>query len=530
MIVVENVIKDNSISKERKMQLKVKILNIDSGGKPVVFLNDKDADELNITASERVIVQAKKKITAIINISQTIEKGFLGATEEIRKLLALKQNSKVSVDIAPFPKSLQFIRNKLSGKKLLYPEIREIVQDLVDGNLSENEISAFVTALHIDKIDLDEATSLSRSMIDTGKTLNINKKIIVDKHSVGGVPGDKTTLLVVPIIASEGFTIPKTSSRAITSVAGTADRAEVLMPVEFTTNKMVQILNKSNGCIVWGGAIELAPADDLFVKAEFSLHIDPLLLPSIMSKKKAGGATHLIVDIPTGRGAKMKTTGEGDLLARDIIELGRRLGIHTHCILTFGEQPIGNSIGPALEAKEALEVLMNQKNVPDLINKACSIAGSMFELLGKKDGFGLAKKILESGKAEQKMRQIIKAQGGDALIKPEDILIGKHLMSVSAKKSGQVLWMENRIIVEIGRAAGAPKDKGAGIVFNKKLGERVEKGELLFTIYAEKSHKLDRVKYILSSRSPIGIGKRSDMLIHKITESPVVDRTFVIDR
>ena len=512
------------------MLLKVKILSIDSGGKPLVFLNDRDADELNITASERITVKSKKKITAIINISSTVDRGFLGVTEEVRKSLSLKPNSKVEIEIAPFPKSLQFIRNKLSGKKLLYPEIHEIVQDLVDGNLSENEIAAFVTALHIDKIDLDEATSLSRSMIDTGKKLKINKKIIADKHSIGGVPGDKTTLLVVPIIASEGFTIPKTSSRAITSVAGTADRAEVLMPVEFTTKKMLQILKKSNGCIVWGGAIELAPADEIFVRAEFSLHIDPLLLPSIMSKKKAVGATHVVVDIPTGRGAKMKTTGEADLLARDIIELGRRLGIHTHCVVTFGEQPIGNTIGPALEAKEALEVLMNKKNVPDLIDKACRISGSMFELLGKKNGYELAKKILESGKAEKKLREIIKAQGGNSAILPEDIEIGKHTLHIRSEKSGQVIWMENRIIVEIGRAAGAPKDKGAGIVFNKKIGDRVEKDELLFTVYAEKAYKIDRVKYILSNQAPLSVGKKSDMLIHTITESPVVERTFVIDR
>jgi AMP phosphorylase len=142
------------------MQLKVKILNIDSGGKPIVFLNDKDADELNINASERITIKTKKKITAIVNISGTIEKGFLGVTEEVKKILCLKQNLKIEVDIAPFPKSLQFIRNKLSGKKLLYPEIHEIVQDVVEGNLNENEISAFVTALHIDKIDLDKQISI----------------------------------------------------------------------------------------------------------------------------------------------------------------------------------------------------------------------------------------------------------------------------------------------------------------------------------------------------------------------------------
>jgi AMP phosphorylase len=510
--------------------LKAKILDIDSGGKPFVFLNDKDADELNITASERVTIKTKKRITAIVNISATIEKGFVGVTEEVRKNLLLKQNSVVNVEIAPYPKSLQFIRNKLAGKKLLYQEIHEIVKDIVDGNLSENEISSFVTALHIDKIDLDEATSMSKAMVSTGKILKISEKVIVDKHSIGGVPGDKTTLLVVPIIAAEGFTIPKTSSRAITSVAGTADRAEVLMPVEFPIKKMLSILKKSNGCIVWGGAIELAPADEIFVKSEFSLHIDPLLLPSIMSKKKAVGATHLIVDIPTGRGAKMKTTGEADLLARDIIELGNRLGIHTHCVITFGEQPIGNAIGPALEAKEALEVLMNRKNVPDLIDKTCNIAGSMFELLGKRNGYALAKKIIESGRAEKKLREIIKVQGGDPAIQPEDIPIGEHTLNIRSEKPGQILWMENRILVELGRAAGAPKDKGAGIVFNKKIGDDVKKGELLFTIHAEKKYKLDRVKYILSTQTPLGIGKKSEMLIHTIKEFPVVERTFVIDR
>lgn len=512
------------------MLLKVKILNIDSGGKPFVFLNDNDADELNITASERVTIKAKKKVTAIVNISSTIEKGFIGTTEEVKKNLSLKQNSIVNVEIAPYPKSLQFIRNKLSGKKLLYQEIHEIVKDMVDGNLSENEIASFVTALHIDKIDLDEATSMSKAMVETGKTLKISDKVVVDKHSIGGVPGDKTTLLVVPIIAAEGFTIPKTSSRAITSVAGTADRAEVLMPVEFPTKKMLKILKKSNGCIVWGGAIELAPADEIFVKSEFSLHIDPLLLPSIMSKKKAVGATHLVVDIPTGRGAKMKTTGEADLLARDIIELGNRLGIHTHCVITFGEQPIGNAIGPALEAKEALEVLMNKKNIPDLLDKTCNVAGSMFELLGKRNGYALAKKIITSGKAEQKMREIIKAQGGNPSIQPEDIGIGEFTLNIRSEKSGQVLWMENRIIVEIGRAAGAPKDKGAGIVFNKKIGDEVKKGELLFAVHAEKKYKLDRVKYLLDTQTPLGIGNKSEMLIHTVKEVPVVERTFVIDR
>src|SRR5574337_61162 len=249
-------------------------------------------------------------------------------------------------------------------------------------------------------------------MVATGKQLHLRKKIIADKHSIGGVPGDKTTLLVVPIVAAAGLTIPKTSSRAITSAAGTADRAEILMPVDLDVKEMKKVITKCNGCIVWGGALDLAPADDIFVRAEYSLSIDPLLLPSIMSKKKAVGATHLVIDIPTGRGAKVKTIGEADLLSKDMIELGRRLGIHTHCVLTYGEQPIGLTMGPALEAREALSILMNESKVPDLIDKACHIAGSIFELAGKKNGYNLARNILHSGKAEKKLRDIISQQGG----------------------------------------------------------------------------------------------------------------------
>jgi AMP phosphorylase len=277
------------------MRLKVDILGIESGGKPIVFLNKFDADEVGVTASGRTRINSKRGgLTAIVNIATTsVKRGFIGINEEVRRALALKQNSTVELEVATFPKSLQFIHNKLTGKRLLYNEIYEIVKDVVQGNLNESEISAFVTALNMQGIDLDEATSLASSMVKTGKQLNLGRKIIVDKHSIGGVPGDKTTLLVVPIVAAAGLTIPKASSRAITSAAGTADRAETIMPVDLEIEEMEQVVRKCNGCIVWGGSLQLAPADDVFVRTEYSLYIDPLLLPSIMSKKKAVNTTHL---------------------------------------------------------------------------------------------------------------------------------------------------------------------------------------------------------------------------------------------
>lgn len=512
------------------MQLRTTILGIESGGKPVIFLNKADADEIGVTASDRVILKTKKQITAIVNIAtKTLKRGHIGISEEVRLLIEPIPHT-VDVEVSTFPKSLQFIRNKLEGRKLNYHEIHEIVSGVVSGALNEGEISSFVTALHIQGMDLDEATSLSRSMVDTGKQLSLKNKVIVDKHSIGGVPGDKTTLLVVPIVAAAGLIIPKTSSRAITSAAGTANRAEVLMPVNITSSEMKKVIKKTNGCIVWGGALELAPADDIFVRTEYSLYIDPLLLPSIMSKKKAVGATHLVIDIPTGRGAKVKTISEADHLAKNLIELGRRLKIHTHCVLTYGEQPVGYTIGPALEAREALEVLMNESCVPDLMDKACNIAGAIFEMTGKRNGYSLAKSIIQSGKAEAKLREIIKMQGGNPAIRPRDIAIGEHIIRVKAKKDGNLLWINNNAVVEMARSAGAPKDRGAGIVFNKKIGDEIAKDDVIYTVHAEKSRKLGRVQNLIDEVQMVGIGKRADMMIHTVRDIPEIKKSFMLER
>ncbi len=513
------------------MRLKVDILGIESGGKPIVFLNKSDSDEIGIRASGRIIVTYRRKtVTAIVNTTTSISHGFIGVNEEVRHLLGVKQNSVVDIEVATFPKSLQFIHNKLTGRRLMYDEISEIVKDVVQGNLNENEISAFVTALSMEGLDMDEATGLALSMVETGKQLDLRKKTIVDKHSIGGVPGDKTTLLVVPIVAAIGLTIPKVSSRAITSAGGTADRAETLMPVDLGISEMKRVVEKSNGCIVWGGSLDLAPADDIFVRSEYSLYIDPLLLPSIMSKKKAVNASHLVIDIPTGKGSKMQTVGESDFLAKELIELGRRLGIHTHCVLTNGEKPIGLAIGPSLEAREALSVLMNRASAPDLIDKVCHIAGSIFEMVGKKNGYNLARDVLHSGKAELKMREIIGLQGGNSKIQIKDLPVGEEKVEVRAKKTGKVLWMDNLTLIELARAAGAPKDKGAGILFSKKIGDCVKTGDVLYTVYAEKSRKLSRSIEILSDVEPFGIGDYSEMFIHKIKDSSAIKRSFMMER
>jgi len=514
------------------MKLKVKFLGLEAGGKLIVILNQEDAEDLGIRSLGRVrLCSSQKELTAILNITtRVVPKGHVGIYEEVRNSLDLKKDAEVEVGVAKYPSSLQHIKNKLKGKKLNYEEFFEIVRDVVEGNLSEIELASFVTTLHDFGLDLDESTDLTLAMVATGKKLKLNKKIICDKHSCGGAVGDKTTLLVVPIIAAAGLTIPKTSSRAITSAGGTADRAEVLMPVDLDLEEMKRVVEKTNGCIVWGGTLHLAPADDVFIKIEYPLSIDPLLLPSIMSKKKAVGANHLVIDIPCGRGTKVNTIGDADLLAKDFIELGKKLGMNTRCAVTYGEQPLGYSIGPALEAREALEVLTRRKNLPDLIDKATDIAGILLEMTGNVEGKKSALEILKSGKAEEKFREIIFEQGGDSEIKPEEIEIGDYGLDIRSENSGLVLWVNNSGLIEVTRAAGAPKDKGAGIQIYKKIGNQVKKGEKLFTVYCEKSRKLERVRKVLEEEKIMGIGKRMEMLIHEVKEIPLYKKTFILER
>ncbi|MEM5790458.1 MAG: AMP phosphorylase [Candidatus Aenigmatarchaeota archaeon] len=505
-----------------EMKLKVKLLGITSGGKPIVILNSDDAEELGLKGMDRVILKYdKSEITAIVNISsQVIKKGEIGVYEELDHI-KLKEGKIIDVEVAPFPKSLQYVKEKLSGRRLSYEEMEEIVKDTIKGNLTDIEIASFVTALHFSGLDMEEATNLSLAMVKTGETLDLKKKIIVDKHSIGSAVGDKTSLILVPLIASSGLTIPKTSSRAITSACGTADRAEVLMPVDLSIEEMKKVVEKTYGCIVWGGALHLAPADDIFIKIEHPLEIDPLLFPSIMAKKKAVNATHLVIDIPCGRWAKVKTLSEANNLARDFIELGKRLGIKTKCAITNAEEPIGYAIGPALEAREVLQVLEG-RNIPDLIDKVCSLAKIIFQMTGKNFD---PRKILRSGKVRRKLIEIINEQGGNGKIKSKDIEFADYRLDLKAKEDGLVFWIDNYALVQIARAAGAPKDKKAGLLLYKKIGDRVRKGEKILTIFSEKNRKLKRAEKILENIKIFGIGK-SEIVLKEVKKA----KEFILER
>ncbi len=514
------------------MKLIVEALNITTGGSRIAILSEESASLLGVHSSDRIrIIYGQRQMIAIANIAANFPLDRIGFYQETAVALGVKGDETVEVLLAAIPESLIAVRAKLRGDRLREKDIQNIVNDVVERHLSTVEIAAFLTALSIHGLALGENEALSRAMVTTGKTLSFGDGLILDKHSVGGIPGDKTSMLVVPIVAAAGFTIPKTSSRAITSPAGTADRVETLCPVNLSIDEIKEVVKKTNGCLVWGGSLELAPADDLFIQVEYPLGIDPMLLPSILSKKKAIGATHVAVDIPTGMGAKIKTRTEAYALASDFVDLGKRLGMNIQCALTFGDQPLGCSIGPALEAQEALTTLMSG-GPNDLREKAVSLAGMLFEMVGIENAHEKAHEMLDSGKAEAKMREIIAVQGGNPAIKPDEIPIGTQTAAIRSDRTGRVLWISTEDIVRIAREAGAPKEKGAGLVLKAKLGETVRKDGVLFEIYAERSGKLSAALELAQRLQPIVLSKKPEekMILDKVPEKPPVERTFMLDR
>ena len=500
------------------MRLKAKLSSIDAAGKIIIILDKSDAAELGLSALDRVVLKKRsKKITALINVAEkSVHPGYFIAYKKVAEMLNLKNGDIVELSPREELISKQYIRKKVDGGELNYKEALMIVKDIIDRDLNDLELSSFITALYIYGLSMNENVALSKAMIATGKRMKFHGTV-VDKHSVGGVPGDKTSILLVPIIASRGLTIPKTSSRSITSPAGTADRMEVLAPVELDTADIKRVVKKTNACLVWGGALELAPADDLFIQIENPLRMDPLILPSVMSKKKSVGSKYVVIDIPMGPEAKIIDKKQGENLASEFISLGKQLKMDVDCAITRGDQPIGYAVGPALEAREALETIIDIERSPELVDKVTTLAGMLLKMV-KKGNKKTALDILKKGKAENKLREIIGAQGGDSDIRPEDIELGKYCIGIKSKSTGFVVGIHNQIISAIAKTAGCPKDKKSGVLLYKKINDRVKKDEILFTIYAEKKRKLSEAVKIAQKMNAFEFmdNKRRPVLVEKI--------------
>ncbi len=499
--------------------LNAKIIDITSDRRVILLANSKAA-ELGLKARDVVKVSKQSRFTtAMVALTHSlVSNEEVGVYIETARQIDAAEGDSLSLSLLPRSSSVQFIRKKMRGERLDDKEIHHVIEDIVSQRVGEVEIAAFVTAQAHHGMDLDEVESMTRAMVETGSTLEFDRPVF-DKHSLGGVPGNKVSLVVVPIVASTGLLIPKTSSKAITSPSGTADTMNVLAEIDFTPEELKDIVKKTSGAIVWGGSLHLAPADDLIVNTEHRLEIDPepQMLASIMAKKLATGTDFLVMDLPTGREAKIETTEEARHLSHMFVELGERLGMRVKCGVTYGGQPVGHAVGPALEAREAMKTLEG-KGPTSLIEKSTALAGLLLEFAGKASkgrGSSLAKDILMSGKALDKLKEIIESQGGNPQTKPDELPIGTYTTDFLAPCDGYVVKVSNKSISAIARTAGAPTEKGAGVILLGKEGQKVRQDEKILEIYVERESKLDDAYQLALKLKPITI---EGMLIEELPE------------
>lgn len=429
-------------------------------------------------------------IIAVLNIvdDDTITApNQLGLSEQVFRQLDLPEGTDVCISHATPPSSLKSVHLKIAGERLSYDNYLKIIQDIVNNRYSKIEIAAFLVGCAESGMEREEILSLTRAMVNTGKHIDWGEHLVSDKHCIGGIPGNRTTMIIVPIVAAHGMLMPKTSSRAITSPAGTADTMEVLANVDHSQEVLRTIIKKERAFIAWGGTARLAPADDILIAVERPLSMDSIgqMVASILSKKVAAGATHLLIDIPVGETAKIRNSSEGLKLRKIFEYVGDKMGLHIEVVLTDGSQPIGRGIGPVLETVDIMKVLENDPEAPhDLREKVLQLAGRIIEFdldVRGGQGYAIARDILESGRALAKMNSIIDMQGRN-LTPPK---LGKLQQDIIAFKTGIVEAIDNFKIATIARLAGAPMDKGAGVFLHKKVGDKVKQGERLFTIYAQ---------------------------------------------
>lgn len=416
-----------------------------------------------------------------------------------------KENKQINQQLA-----LEAIRKKLLGEKLTYDEIYAIMDQISRQRLGDVLTTYFAASGYSKGFTNQEIYYLTKAMVETGEKLSF-KGIVADKHSIGGVPGTRTTLIVIPIIAAAGFTIPKSSSRAITTPSGTADDMEVLAPVTFTKEQIYKIVKDTNGCIVWGGSFNIAPADDAIIRVEEPLLFESYdkILVSIMAKKVAFGSTHLVIDLPYGTTVKVHGLKDAKYLQEKFIRLAHRFNMKIRVLIHKTDEPSGRGIGPILETRESLRVLQQKMDRPlDLEVRSLNLAGNLLELclqdsskklqkdVEKKYGnpIGWATHLLHNGEAFKKMQEIIKAQGGKPDIDSEDLRPGKHTFSVRAERNGKVIGLNSQNLTVVAKILGAPKQKGAGIYLQKKLDEKIEKDEILYALYSESLYNLKEAK------------------------------------
>ena len=402
----------------------------------------------------------------------------------------------------------EIIAKKRDGKELNKEEIHYFITEYVAGNITDYHAAALVMAIYINGMTNEETTMLTLEMAHSGEVLDLSEiGIVVDKHSTGGV-GDKITLIIMPIIASLGIPVAKMSGRGLGFTGGTIDKLESI-PGYNTSVKVKEFIEdvKKIGISIIGQTGNLAPADKKLYALRDAISCvgnKPLIASSIMSKKIAAGANKIVLDVTVGNGAFMKTVEDAKELSHIMKNIGNLAGKETVCVLTNMEEPVGHAVGNSLEIIEVVECLKG--NIPEDVKEIILTIGSyIIKLAGRGENLEENREMLirniENGKALEKLKELVANQGGDVSYIEDLNKFEKatYIMPVTSKENGyvKILDAEKIGVTSVHLGAGRIKkeddiDKAVGIIVNKKIGDKVEEGEVLAYIYAndeEKGHK-----------------------------------------
>lgn len=470
---------------------------IDTHQEPVVYMRN----DCHVCKSEGFSAQGRVRVCvderSIIATLNIVTGDFLShqkaaLSDSAWKLLGAKEGDKAHFKHAAPVESMAHVRGKLYGKEITLEAARAIITDIHQARYSDIQLSAYVTACAGNNLNQSETIAITQAMVETGRRFDWGEGVqVLDKHCVGGLPGNRTTPIVVAIVAANGLMMPKTSSRAITSPAGTADTMETLTNVSLSFEKMRDVVNNEGACLAWGGSVSLSPTDDLIIRVERALDLDSegQMIASVISKKLAAGSTHVLIDIPVGPTAKVRSADLAEKLGEMMVSTGQALGLKVEIILSDGSQPVGHGVGPALEARDVLAVLQCSDSAPqDLRQRSLSVAAKLLEMGGacpEREGLTLATQTLNSGSAWTKFQAICIAQGG--LKKPP---VAQFQHPITAQRSGIVALFNNRVLSRLATLAGAPNAPAAGIDLHVRLGDQVEKGQTLMTLHAEAAGEL----------------------------------------
>lgn len=476
--------------------LRLRRLGIDTYQEPVLYMH-KDCP---VCHSEGFEAHSRVQISvnghAIVATLNVVHGDFLapdeaGVSEAAWRLLGVREGTHVSLHHPAPLESLGHLRGKVYGRRLTEAALRAVIEDVAAGRYSDLQLAAFVTACAGERLDLEETIALTRAMVDVGERMDWGPGAVMDKHCVGGLPGNRTTMIIVPIVAACGLRMPKTSSRAITSPAGTADSMETVAPVDLDVPSIRRVVERTGGCVVWGGSVRLSPADDILIRVERPLDLDSQgqLVASVLSKKLAAGSTHVLIDMPVGPTAKVRSAAAAQQLGHQLEQVAAAMRLQVRVVQTDGSAPVGRGIGPALEARDVLAVLRREAGAPaDLAARGLALAGQLLEFGGAAapgQGLALASSVLREGLAWQKFQEICEAQGG--MRTPP---VAPHRMDFVAAVSGCVVAIDNRRLARIAKLAGAPKAACAGVDLLVRCGDFVERGEPLFTLHAQSPGEL----------------------------------------